>query len=321
MNRLGFFSKITALLIILILVFACQKNDLLSPEEQQSLLKVNLNGLQTPAPNARYVMWAVYDSAKIELYTQIDSFTVDGNGQLVDMEYDLNMGVLQKMHTLLITMETQDSIVKPNIYSVLAAKIKANVATFSVSDDFLLKFDLAAATDTFQVVKAENSDKIVGIWFVKGDSIFEPGLELPDISELSKKSDYTKLWKYSSYIVKDGKRYDMGTFISPDKPDDSNLYGDPSFAYPGENFLKDPETGGNLDLDIRGAEVYVEIIPPTIKYDADGDGKKEEYPPFKLIMFKGQIPQDAQPGVEYALQNNSDTFPGGTVEININLFK
>lgn len=96
MNRLGFFSKITALLIILILVFACQKNDLLSPEEQQSLLKVNLNGLQTPAPNARYVMWAVYDSAKIELYTQIDSFTVDGNGQLVDMEYDLNMGVLQK---------------------------------------------------------------------------------------------------------------------------------------------------------------------------------------------------------------------------------
>lgn len=312
MNRLGFFSKIAALMIILIVVFACQKNDLLSPEEQQSLLKVNLHGLQTPAPNARYVLWAVYDSAKIELYAQIDSFEVNGDGQLIDMEYNLNMGVLQKMHTLLITMETEDSIPQPSAYQVMAAKIKANKATFSIGDDYLLKFDVAAATDTFQVVKAENSDKIVGIWFVKGDSIFEPGIQLPEAKGL---------WKYSSYIVKDGKRYDMGTFTSPEKPDDSNLYGDPSFAYPGENFLKDPETGGNLDLDIRGAEVYVEIIPPTIKYDADGDGKKEEYPPFKLIMFKGQVPQDAQPGVEYALQNNSDTFPGGTVEININLFK
>ena len=321
MNRLGFFSKITALLIILILIFACKKNDLLSPEEQQSLLKVNLQGLQAPAPNARYVLWAVYDSAKIELYTQIDSFEVNGDGQLIDMEYNLNMGVLQKMHTLLITQETEDSLTKPSLYSVLAAKIKANQATFSVGDDFLLKFDLAAATDTFQVVKAENSDKIVGIWFVKGDSVFEPGLQLPDINALSQKSDYTKLWKYSSYIVKDGKRYDMGTFTNPEKPDDANIYGDASFDYPGENFLKDPDTGANLDMDIRGAEVYVEIIPPTIKYDADGDGKKEEYPPFKLIMFKGQIPQDAKPGVEYSLMNNSDTFPGGTVEININLFK
>ncbi|HHE54706.1 MAG TPA: hypothetical protein ENL21_02910, partial [Caldithrix abyssi] len=213
MNRVSFFSKIIALMIILMMIFACEKNDLLSPDKQESVLKINLHGLQTPAPNASYFLWAVYDSAKIERHTFIDSFEVNGDGQLIDMEYDLNLGVLQKMHTLLITMETPTSYPKASLYSVLAAKVKANQATFSIGDDLLLKFDVAAATDTFQVVKAENSDKIIGIWFVKGDSIIEPGLELPDISELSKKSDYTKLWKYSSYIVKDGKRYDMGTFI------------------------------------------------------------------------------------------------------------
>ncbi|MHB2154108.1 hypothetical protein ACX8XN_06895 [Calditrichota bacterium GD2] len=312
MNRVNNYSKLIVVAIILVATIACQKNDLLSPDEQQTSLKINLHGLQTPAPNARYVLWAVYDSAKIDLYAQIDSFKINNDGQLLDMDYNLNLGVLQKMHTLLVTMETEDSLTQPGLYSILAAKIKANQAAFSIGDDYILKFDVSAATDTFQVVKAENSDKIVGIWFVKGDSIYEPGIELPEA---------VGLWKYTSYIVKDGKRYDMGAFTSPDKPDDSNIYGEASFPYPGENFLKDPETGEDLDIDLRGAEVYVEIIPPAIRYDADGDGEKESYPPFQLIMFKGQIPQDAQPGVEYALENNSATFPGGSVEININLFK
>ncbi len=314
MNRVNFISKIVALLVILIMAFACDENDLLSPEEQQSSMTISLYGLQTPAPNARYVLWAVYDSSKIDVYTQIDSFKVDANGTL-NKKYDMNLGLLQKMHTLLITMETKDTVKTPSSYWVLAAKIKANMATFSVADDYLLKFDMAAATDTFRVEKAENADRIVGIWFVKGDSILEAGIQLPDIPAS------LPLWKYTSYIVKDGKRYDMGNFTSPAKPDDSNLYGDPSYPFPGENFLKDPNTGSNLDLDLRGAEVYVEILPPTIKYDADGDGNKESYPPFQLIMFKGQIPQDAQPGVAYTLENNSATFPGGSVEIDINLFK
>ncbi|NOX90015.1 MAG: hypothetical protein GXO77_13425 [Calditrichaeota bacterium] len=312
MDRLSFSKFIIALVIIGLMSISCERSDLLSPEEQVTSLKISLSGLNNPAPNARYVLWAVYDSAKIELYSEIDSFKVDGDGQLINMDYDINLGVLQKMHTLLVSMETEDTIPQPSDYKVLAAKVKANLGTFSVGDDYLLKFDVANAKGIYRLIKAENSDKITGIWFVKGDSVLKPGLDLPKAKGL---------WKYSAYIVKDGKRYDMGDFVSADGADGSDLYGAPSFAFPGENFLKDPESGGNLDLDLRGAEVYVEIIPPTLRYDADGDGKKESYPPFELIMFKGQIPQDAQADTEYELTNNSATFPGGSMEININLFK
>ena len=312
MSKSNLLKIIAVAMLIGLMSVSCKKSQLLDPDKQETSLDVTLKGLNAPAPIARYVLWAVYDSAKIELYSQIDSFEIAGNAQSIALHYDMNLGVLQKMTTLLVSMETEDSLTKPSDYKVLAAGLKANTGTFSIGDDYLLKFDVATATATYKLVKSDSSDNIIGIWFVKGDSTLEPGLSLPDAKGL---------WKYTSYIIKDGKRYNMGDFVSADGSDASNEYGERVYKYPGENFEKDPTTGQPLKMDLRGAEVYVEIIPPTIYYDSNGDGQKEAYPPFKLVMFKGQIPQDATVNTEYQLENNSASFPTGTATININLFK
>ncbi len=312
MNRVRFLKIAFAFLVVVFLSVSCEKNDLLSPQEQETSLSVTIYGLDALGPGARYVLWTVYDSSKVEVFSEIDSFKVTGTDQSFEKTYDLNMGLLQKLNTILLSAETEDSLTAPGNYRVLAAKVKANEGTFSVGDDYLLKFDITKATGSFKVTTDEASGRVVGVWFVKGDTLLEPGLDLPKAKGL---------WKYTAYVIKDGKRYDMGNFIDPADKDLSNAHGTPSYAYPGENFLVDPETGDSLNVDLSGGEVYVEIIPPTLQYDSNGDGQKEEFPPFQLIMFKGQIPQNATPGNDYELVNNSSSFPGGTIKININLFK
>ena len=67
-----------------------------------------------------------------------------------------------------------------------------------------------------------------------------------------------------------------------------------------------------LNIDLRGAEVIIKIIPPIPDFSEK---------PFELIMFRGAIPTNATENTIYHLNNNSEDFPGGNADLIIKMFE
>ncbi|MEJ2634078.1 MAG: hypothetical protein P8184_02150 [Calditrichia bacterium] len=237
----------------------------------------------------------------------ICDFTVDDQGNISNDLFDVKLGLIQQTNTLVISVEEKDSLPsEASNYRIIAAKLRANVGNFSVGDDYLLGKDLSTVTAHYQVVKAEGSDAVRGIWFMVGDTLKEAGMDLPDISISG--------WRYESFAVVNSDTFSMGTFSSPAGPDRRNDYGDglQEYPFPGENFLTDPATGQDLNLDLRGAEIIVKIIPPFPGYSNKI---------FNLEIFKGTVPNDAAENTDYQLENNNATFPGGTAKLIVKLYE
>lgn len=300
------------ILLVFLMLFNCEKKaELLAPQDQETKIELALTGLNNLGSNAQYNLWATYDSSKVEIARLIGQFTTDDQGVLSQNVFDVNLGIIQRTNTLVISIEEADSIPpEPSVYRIIAAKLKANAGSFSVGDDYLLAFDVTQANGFYQISKPQGSDSVKGIWFMKGetDTTKEAGLELPEAPVR---------WSYKAYVIIGSDSFSTGIFTKPGIADGQNIYGDPNqpmttYPFPGENFQVDPQTGNNLNIDLRGAEVVVEIIPPV-----PTSAKK----PFRLIMFKGTIPANAAVNTTYPLMNNSATFPGGTAKVIIKLFE
>lgn len=297
---------------VFLLLFNCEKKaELLSPPDQETKLELALSGLNNLGTNAQYNLWAIYDSSKVEIAKLLGQFTTDNQGMLSKSVFDVHLGIIQRTNTLIISIEEADSIPPvPSVYRILAAKLKANNGSFSIGDDYLLAFDITQASGYYQILKPQGSDSVKGIWFMKGetDTTKEAGLQLPEAP---------LRWSYKAYVIVGGDSFSIGVFTKPGIADGQNIYGDPNqpmttYPFPGENFQIDPQTGNSLNIDLRGAEVVVEIIPPVPNYAKA---------PFSLIMFKGTIPVNAAVNTTYQLTNNSATFPNGTASVIIKLFE
>jgi hypothetical protein len=253
----------------------------------------------------------VYDSSKVEITELLGQFTTDNQGVLSQTVFEVNLGVIQKTSTLLLSIEEADSVPPvASIYRILAAQLKANDGNFSVGDDYLLDFEITQANGYFQILAPQGSDSMKGIWFMSGetDTTKQAGLELPEAPSH---------WSYQPLVIAGGDTFPTGVFTNPAAADGDNQYSDPNqpmptFPFPGENFQIDPETGNSLNLDLRGAEILVNIIPPVPTYSQQ---------PFNLTIFKGTVPSDPTMNSTYQLTNNSNTFPGGTATVIIKLFE
>lgn len=283
-----------------------KKTEILAPDQQVTRIQFNLSGVEDPGSSAKYSMWGAYDSANVSLTKFIGDFGLDNQGNPNPGIFNVKLGVIQKTTTLVISIEHVDSLPQEASNSkVLAAKLVANNATFSIGDEYLMDFNESTATGVYQVIQASGSDSVKGIWFMTGDTMKEAGLELPKV---------ISGWKYEGYVILNGDSLPTGYFGNPGAADAENKYGLnlPVFPFPGENFEIDPVDSTNLNIDLRGAEVIIKIIPPLPDFSEQ---------PFELIMFQGTIPMDASENTIYQLNNNSESFPGGNAELIIKMFE
>jgi hypothetical protein len=283
-----------------------KKTEILAPDQQVTRIQFNLSGVKDPGANAVYYMWAAYDSAKVPLTKFIGDFRIDNQGNSSPSIFDVKLGIIQKATTLVTSIEHVDSLPQEASNSkVLAANLVANHANFSIGDEYLLDFNEASATGSYQVIQARESDSVKGIWFMTGDTLKEAGLDLPEAAPG---------WRYEGYVVVNGDSFPTGFFYNPGTADRESKYGLnlPTFPFPGENFEIDPVDSTNLNIDLRGAEVIIKIIPPVPDFAEK---------PYELIMFLGTVPMDASENNNYQLINNSEGFPSGNAELIITMFE
>ena len=283
-----------------------KKTEILSPDQQVTRLQFSLDGVNDPGSDAKYSMWAAYDSAKVPLTKFIGDFTIDGQGNATPNAFDVKLGTVQKTTTFVTSVEHADSTPQEaSTYKILAAKLVANSGTFAVGDEYLLDFDESMATGSYQVIQANGSDSVKGIWFMIGDTAKEAGLGLPEAAAG---------WTYAGYVRINGSTYSTGDFYNPAAPDAGNPYNLslPTFPFPGENYEINPADSTKLNLDLRGAQVMIKITPPLPSFAET---------PYDLIMFEGTIPLDATENVIYQLDNTSESFPHGNAQLIIKMFE
>ncbi len=300
-------------LFILVCLNSCdKKTKVLAPQNQLTQIDLSITGLDNLGSDADYALWSEYGPSTAQETDFIGRFTVDNQGAPSQSLFNVPLGVIQKTVNLVISIENADSTLdSASVYQVIASKLKANSGTFSIGTEYLLNFDASQALGQYQVLTAPGTDSIQGIWFMTGftDTTRAAGLELPDA---------LPRWRYEAYVIVNGDSFPTGYFTKASAADAQNIYGStdpakliPTFAFPGENIQVDT-SGAALNIDLRGAEVVVNILPPVPPFSMQ---------PFKLTMFKGTIPTNAQPDNIYQLNNTSDTFPGGKAEVIIKLFE
>ncbi len=335
---------IVAALILVFVFWACIENKILSPEKQISKVNLNITGLEALGDSAWYEGWIVWlektPGGDITSRNSIGLLERDDNGTY-SKSTQVNMGYIQGAQNILITIEedqvpgyrvtytdsTTDSTAGPSGYRVISALIAANSGRFSVGNDLILDFNFDEAygryildtpTDTL------NTNIKSGLWFMALDTTYEDitdslgnvigidtiitknkGLNLPELPTG---------WKYESQILFNGDTLSMGTFSNPTGSDSKSIYSDTlasGFPFPGEDFFNNAPAGITFPRDLSGAEILVTVRP---NYPAKSNS------PFKLNPFSATIPANAEAKTVYQMDNNIDTFPTGTISIEIELF-
>lgn len=301
-------------LLTLLLLYGCEKKSkILAPQDQISRVDISLSNFLNVGDTADYALWAVYGPATDEQTDSIGRFTVNDQGVPSQTQFDTPLGTLQQAVNLVISIEHADSTIdSASVYRILAAKLRANNAIFSLGTEYLFNFEFSMATAQYQVFAEPGTDSIKGIWFMTGftDTTQEAGFDLPDAPAR---------WRYEAFVGVNNRSFSTGYFIKSNGPDQSNIYGSTdstkkmlTFPFPGENIQVDT-SGVPLNIDLRGAEVVVLIHPPVPPFSG---------PPFPPVnVFRGTIPTDAQQGHIYQLDNTSETFPGGSAEVEVKLFE
>ena len=315
----------------------CKEDELLSSGAQESKISIELKGLEDLGSTHWYEAWVKYDSAAIEITKTIHVFTSDGGD--IRFTVDVPLGILQKGKAVIITIEDDDvpgarfirnaqgdiidTVYAPSDYRILAAKIVANNGSFSLGDDFLLKHDFDNATMSFVLdtpTDGVGNNPKSGLWFINYeiteitdttgavigyDTTLVAGLDLPDLPDG---------WTYEGWVMFNQDSVSTGKFISAEGADDGNPYSGPQAAYPfpGEDFLTNAPSGITFPTDLSGKEVLVTLVPPY---------PEESKPPYKTTVFKGVVPSDASPKTVYTIGSNSESFPGGSLSIQINIYE
>ena len=336
--------KIIIIIAFILSLLGCQKTDLLNPADQVSKIEFQVSGLNAPGDSTWYecwLMWTTGEGDNIANVFESVGLLTNNNGNVYSKSVDVNLGYLQQMLHLVITMETDtytgyrieqtsttiDTFKGPSSYRIIAAKIAANSGKFNVGNDIILDYEFETAQATFILdtpTDTTNTNLKRGIWFVNLDSTFSEikdstgvvigtdttvemrnGLELPELP---------KDWLYEGWVVFGSDTISIGTFAIPIGADDSSKFGAGlagDYNYPGEDFISNPPDGVVFPADLTGVEAFV-TIKPTYPEKANK--------PFTLIPFKTTIPVNGESKKVYYMENNSDTFPTGDLSITISIY-
>lgn len=270
-------------------------------------LSLQLTGLETLQNGFHYEGWLILDDGPITT----GKFNVNSEGEMVDLNgsmiseglFNLTEDVSSASAFVLTIEPAGDVDDIPADTHHLAGSISNNTATLSLRHSASLGSnfsnstgDYILATPTDGVNDNENS----GIWFLDPSSgSAMAGLDLPILPNG---------WRYEGWAVYNGEPITTGTFTSTTEADAfSNFSGTQSGPpFPGEDFLMNAPGGLSFPIDLAGGVAVISIEP----YPDDSPA------PFALKPLVGMIPESAADRTVYSMDNNTSSFPVGTVRIN-----
>jgi hypothetical protein len=270
-------------------------------------LSLQLTGLETLQNGFHYEGWLILDDGPITT----GKFNVNSEGEMVDLNgsmiseglFNLTEDVSSASAFVLTIEPAGDVDDIPADTHHLAGSISNNTGTLSLSHSASLGSnfsnstgDYILATPTDGVNENENS----GIWFLDPSSgSAMAGLDLPVLPNG---------WRYEGWAVYNGEPITTGTFTSTTEADAfSNFSGTQSGPpFPGEDFLMNAPGGLSFPIDLAGGVAVISIEP----YPDDSPA------PFALKPLVGMIPVSATDRTVYSMDNNTGSFPVGTVRIN-----
>ncbi|MDX1591398.1 MAG: anti-sigma factor [Balneolaceae bacterium] len=293
-------------LTILVLGFtiaACSTNT----ESLDSELRLQFSGLETLQNGFHYEGWLILDDGPITT----GKFNVNANGDIVDLDGNPNAdGVFTVMDEIgsasafVLTIEPAGDVDDiPADTHHLAGSISNGMGNLSLSHSASLGSSFSNSTGEYILATPTdgvNDNENSGIWFLNptsGSAV--AGLNLPTLPDG---------WRYEGWAVYDGIPLTTGTFTSTSEADAFNdfsgLQGSPPF--PGEDFLMNAPGGVMFPIDLAGGVAVISIEP----FPDDSPA------PFALKPLVGSIPANATDRMLYTMDNNSGSFPEGTVRLN-----
>lgn len=321
------------LLLLLLAVLGCEKNDILSSDEQITQIVLNFDDLQALGDSAWYEGWVIWGDDN-DKYESIGVFQVDNNGNLSPSVFDVNLGYLHEAKSILITIESDDipgyivtgtvdtalnttiydSTEGPSKYKILGAKIIANSGTFSFGHADVLDFKLNEIEGNYFIDTPSdtlNLNPRSGLWFAIFDTAGAviKGLNLPTLPAQ---------WAYEGWIEINGVSISTGTFRNPGAPDDDIVYYDTlttGHSFPGEDFLMNAPAGTNfpVDLGTTNSDIYI-----TVKAAHPSNCNN----PFsEIIVLEATIPSGAVENTVYSMVSNYLSLPTGTLDIVVELYE
>ncbi len=251
--------KILGLLAIGFIATSCSNDDdsvIISPDEQtNTLLTINLEGLENLGADYIYEGWIVVNDAPISTGV----FTVNDIGIPSENSFNVNANQLANATKFVLSIEPVIDIdPAPSDTKILAGDFSGNNA--SVNSNVVADFSSAAGTYILATpTDGMNNNEFSGVWFLDNSSgSAMTGLTLPTL---------TPGWKYEGWAVINGTPVSTGTFtdatIADDNAATSSFKGSNGNGpgYPGEDYIQNAPTGLTFPTDLKGMTIVVSVEP------------------------------------------------------------
>lgn len=276
-----------------------------SSDSDTDSLTLTFSGLEPLQNGFHYEGWVLINGNAITT----GKFNVNDNGEIVDLsgsaipngEFDVDADLASASVFILTIEPGGDTDDIPAVTHHLAGGITNGTASLSMMHNASLGSDFMNAVGEYILATPSDggdSNELSGIWFLNPDAGTST-LSLPDLPNG---------WVYEGWAVADGTPLSTGTFTSVEGADNAAPFSgnEPTPPFPGEDFLMNAPSGLTFPLDLSGGTVVISVEPSPDDSPA----------PFALKPLVGQIPDAATAFTLYTLQNNSASFPSGTVRIN-----
>ncbi len=289
------FKLITFSIILSLFIISCSDDDDVTNPTTRNLT-LNLSGLEALGSNFVYEGWIIVNGSPVSTgtFTSVD----------FPQTYVLNYDQLSNATKFVLSIEpVNDSDPAPSNTKILVGNFSGNSATVgigTVGDFSNIVGKYILATPTNGAMTNENS----GIWFLDltGGSP-ATGLTLPTLPNG---------WKYEGWAVINGTPVTTGKFTNVAATDEFNGFSGPDALgmvngadgfFPGEDFLQGAPMGLTFPTDLAGGTAVISIEP-----EPDNSPM-----PFTLKPLVGSIATDATDHTTYTMNENSASFPTGTV--------
>lgn len=283
-----------------IVATACKKdNENETPTDPTTkTMTLNIDNLGNVGEDYTYEGWIIVDGSPVSTGT----FDVDDEGNLSKSTFSVDIAQLDAATTFVLSIEpVPDTDPAPSAIKLLGGDFSSSTADVSTGHGAALGNDFTAAMGNYILATPTTSttdDENSGLWFLSLETgAPSTGLTLPDLPAG---------WKYEGWSVINGSPVTSGTFTMHDGEDDMAPYSgtdnDPP-PFPGEDYIMNEPMGQTFPTDLAGGVAVISIEPFP-----DNDPA-----PFQLKPLVGMISANATDHVTYGMDNNSSSFPSGTV--------
>ncbi len=299
--KTNFNNLLLALFAASTLLLAACDSDSGSDDDQFSL---SLSSVDPLEGGFHYEGWIIVDGSPVST----GKFNVTASGAVIDLSGStIGGGVfdvdVEAATAFVLTIEPNgDTDSVPSATKYMGGDFVNGAATLSPAHGSSFGVTFEGAYGEFILATPTNgadSDENSGIWWLNLTSgTAMPGLYLADLPAG---------WKYEGWVVIDGTPVTTGTFTMVNGVDEFDGFSGTESGppFPGEDFLSGAPSGLAFPTDLSGGTAVISIEPFP-----DSDPA-----PFTLKPLVGMIPTGATPFTVYPMDNNSSTFPSGTVEM------